>query len=245
MGCFQSYTKWQQEQITISTISQNLGYNNYNYKIPLKVFHRYFPFISLTKAELIECLNKLQISFHNPFYSMFIISHYELKYIKTLDFYNKYPQVLEKKSYSVKKLSTLAIILGKGKLSSKAKSLFDIYNFNDNLILNEKDLGLMIENICDVSILCLPNYAEMHKAEIGETTKIVKDHYCALKIKYCEYFKELIFIIKGQGEFTKERFVKELEDPDVGILLDDQRLRAFIADQYNNKSAIQNNTRDR
>jgi hypothetical protein len=117
--------------------------------------------------------------------------------------------------------------------------LFDIYNFNDNTHLSENDLALMIENICDVSILSLPNYAEMNKAEIGETRKVVKEHYCALKMKYCEYFKELILIIKGQGEFTKDRFEKKLEDPDVGILLDDQRLRAFIADQYKDRFEVQ------
>ena len=66
-------------------------------------------------------------------------------------YYNFYDTV--KFRYSIKTLSTLAVLIGEGSINDKVKILFQTYDNNLNMILSEDEIKMMFGDICFIVLL--------------------------------------------------------------------------------------------
>ena len=66
-----------------------------------------------------------------------------------------------KKRYSIRTLSTLAVLLGEGSINDKIKILFRTYDKNFNMILSEDEVKMMFDDICYLMLDCFPSLACM------------------------------------------------------------------------------------
>jgi hypothetical protein len=139
MGCYQGKLIWEESEENIAKSLRKLGYTRKPYNLVVKTFHCHFPFIYLSRMELIEALKSLRLSYIEDFYRFFLVSKSEIRDLSEKQgIVNYNTQTLNTKTiYSVKKLSTLAILLCKGNYEDKAKCLFLIYKIDDSMILNE------------------------------------------------------------------------------------------------------------
>lgn len=239
MGCLQSTMKWKPQQESLATAINTLGYKRKPFKSLVKVFHHSFPYIYLSKSDLIDVLLSLRLTYSEEFYNNFKLSNEEfvslVKHPNNIKYHNHTNQLSG--TYSVKKLSTLAILLGKGDIETKARCLFLIYNIDDAMVLHEWEVNMMISNILEISLYFLPKMSEIVFHQDDSSMKKFTKMIAQAKSGLFLYFTELI-ILQSYEVFGIDKFIKKFDDPDINILLRYSDFLDFVIQELEQKQDL-------
>ena len=239
MGCLDSTRRWQVDKELLSISIEKLGYRKKAFNDLVKSFHRWFPYISLTKSELLDSLLLFKIHYHHEFYKFLYMTSDEFYLLMKHSNAEKY--YTNKKfvhgCYSVKKLSCLAILLGKGEIENKARCLFLIYNIDGAMFLREWELHMMIDHILEILLLFLPKLSRILYPNIERSPDCLEDELPLMIKRYSLYFKE-IMMPNSFEIFGIDLIVRKFTDPDIGLLLKYREFYAFVGSDINEMKAF-------
>ena len=243
MGCLKSTRRWQEDKELINISIEKLGYKKKAFNDLVKSFHHTFPYISLTKSELLDSLILFKIQYHHEFYKFLYITSDEFELLMKNSNTEKYSinKKLVHGSYSVKKLSCLAILLGKGDIDNKARCLFLIYNIDGAMFLREWELHMMIDHILEILLIFLPKVSKILYPHIERSFDCLEEALPLMRTRYSLYFKE-IMMPNSFEIFGIELIVSKFTDPDIGILLRYRLFYEFVLRDINEMKEMKENT---
>jgi hypothetical protein len=111
--------------------------------------------------------------------------------------------------FSLQSLTLLTILLAEGSLKRKSETIFALYGLEATQLISEASVTEVIQEICDISVLYLPMYAEMETFALDDHgNRKVKQYNMRLAQGYLSLFHGLqAEIIRNRREMTYEEFV--------------------------------------
>ena len=115
----------------------------------------------------------------------------------------------EDELFSLQSLTLLTILLAEGSLKRKSEVIFSLYSLEATQIISEASATEVIQEICDISVLYLPMYAEMETFALDDhSNRKVKQYSMRLAQGYLALFHCLqAEVIRNRKEMTYEEFV--------------------------------------
>lgn len=135
----------------------------------------------------------------------------------------------DRKLYSVKKLSLLGILVGKGSSQEKAVWLFKQFDKDASETIDAIEVQSMLTELADVAINIIPNVAKGD--EPGLMTKEEIESYRTTLVEAEETaILELMRLICTSKELSSAEFVSKICDPSLQLksLLSSSGLRTFV-----------------
>lgn len=179
MGCGGS-----REKVTISDpeylinqATELLNFGEKSAKSLDRITHRFSTELRMTRRQFKAYLKALKLEDEPPSTTDFF------KY-----FYDRYS-----KTYSVKQLSTLGILLGKSKIHKKAHLLFQNYDEDCTASLNKEEIEELVNDIFYISCHCLPGLAARQDISNREKLDKYRNNLEKMKMSICNHYVRLIF----------------------------------------------------
>ena len=241
MGCFQSRDKWEEIEEMVESAKLTLGLHTKESGKILKIFHRYSQHFHLTEIQLTEALKELGLTLNDKtakIYKLFLEGPRNCKFLERQNLIKLYSD--GKKLYSVKKLSTLGIILGKGNRPDKLKSLFFNYDIDASDQLARWELNVLLGDILEVSLEIIPDMALVLDSNNQTKIEEYKASLIAMRKNITEYFRYLI-LEDSFKEMNSDLFVKQVRRDDTYLLLEDRELRLFTIKQFDECKILSEN----
>lgn len=234
MGCLCQKSEWEviEEYIEKSLEKSNLS-PKYCEKIS-KSIHRTTLHFHLTKVQLTESLGYLKLTLSDDLEKIlknFLEYPRECKFIKKQRLRGEYGQDYNTQMYSVKKLSTFGILLGKGNTEEKSKCLFSVYDIDASNNLSKWEITVMINDIMEIALEKMLNITEDYFPEQIENIENYKRKLASMKENFVNYFKFLL-LDDDKKEMTGEEFVLAMKKNDMRWILDAKALRLAMVNNY-------------
>lgn len=174
-------------------------------------FHRYSSYFYLTEAQLRASLSNLNITNLAPiFYNFFC----------------------DKEGFSTIKLSCLGVLLGSGKIPTKAQRLFRNYDVDLSGTISKSEFESMLEDMMDVSCSILPSYAGILFPENSSEIEDYKRKLESIAPSLTNYFK-VVILGQSKREMSQSEFVEAFGDSEVQCLLSARTIRSLALEKEN------------
>ena len=228
---------WNEFESCMEDSCQKLGLGSINCEEISNIFHKYTIHFHLTPIQLRESLKELNINLSEDFTKVFNLFLECPKYSKLVQRQNlkaEYKKDYYKSLYSVKKLSTFAIILGKGKIKDKFRLLFLIYDIDASNELSKWEITSLISDIIEISLEIIPEIGKIffpHKD--GVINKQI-ENLVSMKQNFIDYFRYLI-LEDCYKEISCQEFLRVMHQQDLKFLLNHKSLRSFIMNNFNQR----------
>lgn len=232
MGCLYTKDKWSAIEDSVNSAVSVLGLHKHEINIIVKVFHRYSQHFHLTIQQLVEALKEIKVTLtetQQKCYDLFLEAPKNCKFLTRQNLLGLYK--VKGKMYSVKKLATIGIILGKGSSSEKAKQLFFNYDIDASNNLSKWELNVLIGDVLEIVLEIIPEIGKILNAEkVGEIEEF-KASLMVMRKNLSSYFKYLVLEDRFR-ELDSEMFIQQMLANDTIILLEHSNLRMFAISQY-------------
>jgi Ca2+-binding EF-hand superfamily protein len=184
-----------------------------------RAFYRFSSKKYLTKKQFILACKNLKIDLKNNSTKSFFIQFFD--------------PVL--KLFSVRLLSTLGILLGKGESFEKVNLLFHNYDNDTNLKLSRDELSQLFEDISMISFKYLPTYA-MQFADVEAKSSIEKyiQDLMNMKTSVVKYYVSTVFEDLEKDEIEMSAFLKILKGTKVASMLTPALFRKYTLEIWKN-----------
>ena len=234
MGCFHGKVDWNEFEACMEESCKKLGLCDLNSENISNIFHRYTNHFHLTQQQLQECLIELNIPLTEDLRQNFNFFLECPKYSKIVQRQNlkiEYKKDYFKQLYSVKKLSTFAIILGKGKINDKYRTLFLTYDIDASGYLSKWEITSLITDIIEISLEIIPQIGKIYFPSKDSVISKQVENLVAMKLNFIEYFRYLI-LEDNYKEISCSDFVRIMHQQDLKFLLNHKSLRSFIMNNF-------------
>lgn len=129
--------------------------------------------------------------------------------------------------YSVRELSTLGILLGSGDLKEKVNLLFENYDLDSSQTLTKKEILVMLEDVCKISLQYLPSFAaKCLDSSESEHIALYQSELKSIKFSLIHHYHDLLFEDLSE-EINKDQFRKKFENKEILYLLSPESLRTY------------------
>ena len=216
---------------------QKLGLCSIDCESISNIFHKNTVHFHLTQIQLQESLKELNISLSEDLTKVFNLFLECPKYNKLVQRQNlkaEYKKDYYKNLYSVKKLSTFAILLGKGKIKDKFRLLFFVYDIDASNQLSKWEVSSLVSDIIEISLGVIPDIGKIffpHKD--GVINKQIES-FVLMKQNFIDYFRSLI-LEDSCKEISCQEFLKIVHQNDLKYLVNHRSLRSFIMNSFNQR----------
>jgi hypothetical protein len=234
MGCMYGKVDWNEFESCMEESCSKLGLVNLNCEEISNVFHRYTNHFHLTKLQLSESLKELNIELTKDLVMVFDLFLECPKYSKLVQRQNlkaEYKKDYYRKLYSVKKLSTFAIILGQGKIKEKFKVLFLIYDIDASNCLSKWEISSLITDVMEISLEIIPEIGKIFYPTKESVINKQMENLVSMKQNFIDYFRYLILEDRYK-EISCQEFLKIMHEQDLKFVLNHKSLRSFIMNNF-------------
>lgn len=234
MGCIHGKVDWNEFEACMEESCQKLGLCNLNSENISNIFHRYTNHFHLTQLQLQESLIELNIQLTEDLQQIFNFFQECPKYSKIVQRQNlklEYKKDYYKNLYSVKKLSTFAIILGKGKINEKFRLLFLTYDIDASNYLSKWEITSLITDVIEISLEIIPQIGKIYFPSKDSVITKQVENLVAMKLNFIEYFRYLI-LEDNYKEISCNDFVRIMHQHDLKFILNHKSLRSFIMNNF-------------
>ena len=185
MGCIYSRNKNQEKEDLIADACSKMKLYALKADDITKVFHRYSLQFHLSIQQLAEALKELQLPFTEEckqLYELFLEVPANCKFIERQTQSMNYDEnaIL----YSVKKLSTIAILLGKGGKREKLIALFFNYDIDASNQLSNWELNILLGDLLEIELNVMPEIAKVIYPDKADSLNIYKESLLSMKKKF-------------------------------------------------------------
>lgn len=197
MGCQGSREKVNNtdpEYLTIQA-SKLLNFGEKSAKSLDRISHRYSTDLVMSRRQFKAYLKALKLEDEPP---------------STTDFF-KYFYDRTTRTYSVKQLSTLGILLGKSKPHKKAHLLFQNYDEDCTASLNKEEIEELVNDIFYISCHCLPGLAARQEAANREVIDKYRNDLEKMRLSICNHYVRLVFDSEQEETITLSDFIVVVE----------------------------------
>lgn len=134
-------------------------------------------------------------------------------------YYNFYDTV--KFRYSIKTLSTLAVLIGEGSINDKVKILFQTYDNNLNMILSEDEIKMMFGDICFIVLDCFPSLASKLEQDWKRKNELMeyRTKLANMRQGIVNYYSFMVFENHPNKEIHLDDFLKLFRDENLQQIL--------------------------
>jgi hypothetical protein len=232
MGCIGSREKWTGIEDKLLSACRVICMHQKDSVLITKVFHRYSPHFHLSEQQLAEALKELNLPFNEitkPYYDLFLEDPNECKLLERQDISFDYTE--DNNLYSVKRLSALGALLGRGDNESKFVSLFYNYDIDASDQMSKWELNVLLSDILNVQLEIIPDMGILKYPDLADNLNEYKKSLMKMKRNISEYFRYLI--LEGKiKDMDAKLFSHILSQPDVCIIIHPTKLRKFIITEY-------------
>jgi hypothetical protein len=199
-----------------------------------KSIHRTTLHFHLTDKQLKESLSYMKIE-ESPeklkIFELFQEMPKDCKFIDRQNMRKDYGQDYTMKMYSVKKLTTFGVLLGKGSVDEKASCLFSVYDIDASNNLSKWEISILINDVLDIVLEKIPDFTAEVFPEAKDKMSSYKEKLLVMRQNFLDYFKYLLLEDKRK-EMTGEEFVEAMGKSDMKIMLDHVRVRKNLIKNY-------------
>lgn len=234
MGCFHGKVEWNEFEACMEESCQKLGFCDLDSENISNIFHRYTNHFHLTQLQLQESLNELNIVLTQNLQQIFNLFLECPKYSKIVQRQNlkqEYKKDYYKSLYSVKKLSTLATILGKGKINEKFRLLFLIYDIDASNNLSKWEITSLITDIIEISLEIIPQIGKIFFPSKESVIDKQVENLLSMKGNFIDYFRYLI-LEDNYKEINCKDFLRAMHQHDLKFILNHKSLRSFVMNNF-------------
>ena len=215
MGCSSSREKNESiEEVLISRCEESLGYSNLTCHEIDCYYHKFTQNLKLTENQFIAATEELKLDMRNYFIT-------ECKLHK---FYESFR--MKDGLFSVRMLSALGVLIGKGSTKEKAEILFTNYDVEITDTLDSMEMQMLITDVVKIAIVILPMYAK-ETAESNQDKKILEEYTIKLqqiKAAVHEHYKSLL--ITGESmNITNIQFVSMFTNSEICSIVCSRNIR--------------------
>ena len=237
MGCVHGKVNWSEFESCMEESCQKLGLSNINCEEISNMFHKNTIHFHLTQIQLQQSLKELNITLSEDLSKVFNLFLECPKYSKLVQRQNlkaEYKKDYYKNLYSVKRLSTFAILLGKGKIKDKFKLLFYIYDIDASNQLSKWEIGSLISDVIEISLETIPDIGKIFFPHKDEVINKQIENFVLVKQNFIDYFRYLI-LEDSCKEISCQEFLKIMHQNDLKFLLNHRSLRSYIMNNFNQR----------
>lgn len=112
--------------------------------------------------------------------------------------------------YSLHRLSVLSVLLADESIRRKADALYCLYDSDMTRVISEQEAAEVVQDICDISLLYIPLFAELEVASIQDESNLrkVKRYNVRLSQGYFTLLHSILAeMVRNRTQMTYEEFV--------------------------------------